>query len=143
MNKPIQFMAIVFGMAVVSMPTLAMAQNVAVTVISPGTLVAKGAGVDVSAQVTCASSAFSSSATAQVSVSLTERVGGKATSGRAGGETFLPITCNDSPQPFELIVTSNNGRYAKGEAIAQDSAAICGEFICQFQQQTILIQLVK
>jgi hypothetical protein len=143
MNKPIQFMALVFGMAVVSMPTLARAQNVGVAVIGPGTLVAKGAGVDVSTQLTCASPPFSLSSSGAVSVSLTERVGSKVTTGSGGLTSLVPITCNNSPQPFEFIVTSNNGRYDKGEAIAQASAQVCSEFICQFQQQTILIQLVK
>jgi hypothetical protein len=124
MNKPIQFMALMFGAAAVSMPTLAMAQTVGVTVISPAPLLAKGAGVDVSTQITCTGI---SNATVQFVVSLTERVGSKVSFGTGNTIASPPITCDNSPLLIELIVTSLTGRFAKGEAIAQAIATVCGE----------------
>jgi hypothetical protein len=44
MNKHIHFPALAFGAGLLLMPTLATAQNATVKVLSPATVVAKGAG---------------------------------------------------------------------------------------------------
>lgn len=139
MSKHIHLVGVSFGMAVLLMPTLAAAQNVTLNVLSPASVLAKGAGVDVSVHVACTN--FSSPPT-QASVGvcpLTERVGNKIT----GGCGFIggPITCDGSLQTFDVIVTSGI-KFAKGQAIAQASASVCDTLTCQFANQTKVIELV-
>jgi hypothetical protein len=56
---------------------------------------------------------------------------------------FYRPTCDGSLQTFELIVTSNNARFAKGVALAQANFSVCSCCQCASAQQTKQIQLVK
>lgn len=147
MNSIFHLIALAFGMSVLLMPTLATAQAVAtVNVVSPATVIAKGAAVDVSVQVSCNgfNSAFGSTG-AGINVQLSERVGNGISSGNGGSfnPADNPITCDGSPQTFQVVVTSFNARFAKGTAVAQAFVSVqnTGEFVNA--QQTKQIQLVK
>jgi hypothetical protein len=144
MNKHIRLIpALAFSMAMLSMPPLATAQNATINVLSPATVVAKGAGVDVSVQISC-SPPFLSSAQASAFVCLNQRVGNKIAFGCNNTSTD-PTTCNGSPQTFEAIVIPGNGsgRYGVGPAIAQASGTVLDGVMYQFPSQSKQIQVVK
>jgi hypothetical protein len=101
------------ALAFFSPPLLLQAQA-----MSPATLVAKGAGVDVTVQVECAGSDDAS-----VSVTLTEKVGGKVASGGAG----TPVSCTGQNQNLVIRVTAQSGgkAFTKGSAIADTFITGC------------------
>jgi hypothetical protein len=89
MKKCIRLMALAFGPPALFMPTLATAQDVTVNVVSPATGFAKGAAVDASVHVACTSPPFASGAqdSANITLSLTERVGSGVTTGGSSAQT--------------------------------------------------------
>jgi hypothetical protein len=88
-----------------------------ITVNSPGTLVASGAGVNVDVQVECAGAS-----SAAVSVGLTERAGGLIASGY--GSTV--VGCTNSKQTVVVLVTAQPGKpFKTGSAIATGSISAC------------------
>lgn len=113
MNKQVRFTtALVLGAAVLSIPALAIAQP---TVdIVDASVVARGAGVIVSVEVTCDITAPTNQT--NLSVNLIQRVGNSTTnsSGFASG-----FNCTTTPQTVEVVVTSFSGRFKAGLALAQ------------------------
>jgi hypothetical protein len=149
MKKCIRLMALAFGPPALFMPTLATAQDVTVNVVSPATVFAKGAAVDASVHVACTSPPFASGAqanSANITLSLTERVGSGVTTGGSSPFGTNLITCDGSLQTFEVILTPFNGRrYAQGTAVAQVIALVVNPLCCAAEsaQQIATIQLVK
>ena len=126
MNKQLRLIpAVAFGMAILGISTLA---NAEVSLNVPeATLVAKGAAVDMSVQVTCNSgydSQFFSSGT------LTQRTGNSTTNAPLTliGNT---VTCNGSPQNFDVIgvVVSPGKPFKKGVAFLSFSVSVFNDFI--------------
>jgi hypothetical protein len=125
MIKHMCLISVSFGL--LSMPTLATAQNATINALS-GDVVARGQGVDVSLQVTC--NGLSSPIVTGITTTLTERVGNKVTTGTGSTCPFgCPITCG-SPQTFEFLATLPNpptspgNRWGPGPAIAQTTAIV-------------------
>jgi len=84
---------------------------------SPATLVAKGAGVNVTVQIECAGAR-----TAQVDVSLTERSGSQI----AQGFGYVEVGCTNANQTILVPVTANSGKvFKKGTAIADGFIFAC------------------
>jgi hypothetical protein len=92
---------------------------------SPATLVASGAAVDVTVQVTCNADLF-----ADVSVQVTEQVAGhKIATGRAN----VPVGCTGSHQNIVVRVPADSGlTFAKGDALASADlfGCISPNFFC-------------
>jgi hypothetical protein len=112
--------------------------QVQVAVNSPATLVAKGAGVDVSTTVTCSGQLVISGS---VGVTVTEKVGKDVASG-FGGASF---DCADTPETLEVLAVAEAGGKAfdKGSAIAQATISACavnGPCASQEVQPTIKIK---
>jgi hypothetical protein len=110
------------ALAFFSPPLLLQAQP-----ISPATLVAKGAGVDVIVQVECAGSNNTT-----VNLTVTEKVGSKVASGGANAQ----VSCTGQTQNIAILVTADpSGKaFAKGKAIADafisgctDNFSFCGQ----------------
>jgi hypothetical protein len=86
---------------------------------SPGTLVAKGAGVDVSVTASCSGPQVVSGT---VSINLTEAV----KNGVANGFGGATIDCTGTPQTTEVLVIAESGKaFRKGLAIANTNINAC------------------
>jgi hypothetical protein len=88
MNKHIRLNpGAAFGMAMLSRPTLATAQSIPITfdVLSPATVVAKGAGVDVTIQISCSSPRFLRAANRRI-------------------ETYSSTNASGTKLPLEVVV---------------------------------------
>ncbi len=84
---------------------------------SPATLVAKGAGLNVTVQIECAGAR-----TASVAVSVTERAGSQI----AQGFGFEEVGCTNANQTVLVPVTANPGKpFKKGSAVADASIFAC------------------
>ena len=84
---------------------------------TPATLVAKGAGADVTVQIQCAGAQ-----TATVSVSLTERSGSQV----ATGSGSALVGCTNQNQTVLVPVTAPSGKvFKKGTAIANGVISAC------------------
>ena len=108
--------AVAFGLAILSISTLANAQ--VVLSLKEATLVAKGAGVGLSVQITCNPAVFGGEGTfLMLSGGLAQRTGNSTTDGSfsAGG----PWTCTGSPQDLDLIATVTSPRkpFKQGPAL--------------------------
>jgi hypothetical protein len=103
MNKQIRLItALAFGMALLSISTLANAE--VILNVTQGTLVAKGAGVDLSVQITCNQSLGDSSA--NFGGVLTQRTGNSIASANLSfGET---LTCTGVAQNLDILVAVNS-----------------------------------
>lgn len=101
---------------------------------SPATIVAKGAGVDVTLQVECAGTRR-----AFVDVSLAERFSKDIARGFASTE----VTCTDSPQDIVLLLVADNVPFKPGSAIAQADIFGCTRRFCADQPDTEIIKLIK
>jgi hypothetical protein len=95
-----------------------------VTPLSPGTLVARGAAVDVPVDVDCNASF------ADMHVEVTERVGGQT----ATGSTDVAVACDGSHQLLLIRVPASSGRpFSKGQALVTaqlfgcTSTGTCGQ----------------
>lgn len=117
------------ALAFFSPPLLLQAQP-----LSPATLVAKGAGADVTVQVECAGTA-----SAFVGVSLTERVSGKIASGGGSAQ----VGCTGQTQNIVIRVTASPGGkpFAKGTAIADTFINGCTSQFCGSDEVTPTITL--
>jgi hypothetical protein len=117
-----------------------------IQVNSPGTLVAKGAGVNVSVTTNCSGP---SGTTAGISLNLTERVGSEV----AVGVGSTTVGCTGTNQTSLVLVTQTFGgfpsvtagkAFKRGTAIAQASISACSaDFSSCVTQQvapTIAIQ---
>lgn len=103
---------------------------------SPATLVAKGAGVDVSVQFEC-----SGASTAFVNVNLTERAGSAIASGYGSTE----VGCTNTSQTVLVLVTAQPGKaFKKGTAVANGSISACTpDFsVCGSEQDQRTISLI-
>jgi hypothetical protein len=123
-KKALAGLAIVGGAAIAAMAPAAPALGffsppllLQIHVNSPATLVAKGAGVDVTLQVECAGAR-----TAFVDVSLTERSGSQIASGFGSTQ----VGCTGQNQTILVHVTAQPGRvFKKGTAIADGFISAC------------------
>ena len=142
MNKHIRLIpALALGVAVLSIPTLATAATT-INVVDQAPLVAKGAGVLVSVEVTCDPS-FGPGSHLFANASLVQRAGNSTTNGFGGINN--DINCDGTPQTFQILVTASGNIFRKGPAIAQASETVCDPSFsfCEFAQVTEEIQLVR
>ena len=105
--------------------------------LSPATLIAKGAGADVTVKIECAGAS-----TASVSVSLTESVGKKIASGFGSTQ----VGCTNSNQTVLVQVIAQHGKaFAKGKAIADGFISACSggrRPVCGSEEDIQTIKLV-
>jgi hypothetical protein len=114
--------------------------HVDITPLSPATLVARGAAVDVPVDVNCNGSF------GDLTLRLTERVGGQI----ATGSTDASVTCTGGHQ-VQLVevpagsVTSTSGRpFSKGQAVATASIFVCDlAGNCVQETNNVTIQIIK
>jgi acyl-CoA reductase-like NAD-dependent aldehyde dehydrogenase len=140
MNKHLRLIpALALGMAVLSIPTLATAATT-INVVDEAPLVAKSAGVLVSVEVNCDLS--SGPGSMSVSVTLSQRAGNRVTQGSGSQNRNNTINC-DGTQTFQVLVTSFGRIFHQGSAIAQVSTFLCDQFICEGEQATEVIRLVR
>jgi len=105
-----------------------------IQVSSTGTLVAKGAGVDVAVTASCP--AFNG-ATAVISVSLTEAVGKSL----ATGSGQVTINCTGTAQTISVRVLAGSGKsFRTGSAQANAFISAC-TFTCASQQVEPIIKI--
>jgi hypothetical protein len=147
MHKHIRLIqAFALGISVLSIPTLAVATTA--TVVDPGVLVAKGAGVRIAVEVTCD---FEEGVSVFVGANLTQRVGNSVTIGFGSTGTRVPITCDNTPLIVEVIVTVDafqpgGGRaFKNGPAIVRVFADVCNADFsqCEFTETIDDIRLVQ
>jgi|SRR5262245_12471437 len=117
MNKQLRLIpAVAFGLAILSITTLANAQ--VVLSLKEAALVAKGAGVDVSVQITCNPAVFGEGTMLMLSGGLTQRTGNSTTDGPfVGGDSNW--TCTGIPQDLDAIATVTSPRkpFKQGPAL--------------------------
>jgi hypothetical protein len=125
MNKQIRLIpALAFGMALLSISTLA---NAAVILnVSNATLVAKGAGVDMSVQVTCTSGFVSQLFGNGL---LTQRIGNSITS--ASFSLNGIANCDGNPQNFDVVpvVVSPGKPFKHGVAFLSLNVSVFNDVI--------------
>lgn len=106
--------------------------------VSPATLVAKGAGVNVTLKIECAGAR-----TAFVSVSLTESVNKKIASGSGSAQ----VGCTNSTQIILVEVIAQHGKaFATGKAIADGNISACSSGrnpVCGSEQDIQTIKLIR
>lgn len=103
-----------------------------VQVESPGTLIARGAAVDVPVEVTC------TSPEAFVDVTLTQRVG----NGLARGSGFATVGCTGARQRILVTVTAFEGKAFRKQAAFADATIFgCAESVCGSERDTETIEL--
>jgi hypothetical protein len=142
MNTRRYFKLLAFGMGLLSIPVSATAQSAAMNVLSPATVIAKGAGVDVSVEVFCELPDLSSRQV-NISVFLAQRIGNGITTGNGSNQSLDQIRCDGGRHRFEILVTGLT-RYKAGSAVAQGSASFFSpEGFLSAQQLPIQIQLVN
>jgi hypothetical protein len=106
-----------------------------VQVESPGTLLARGAAVDVPVEVTCnASQAF-------VSVTLTQRVGSEI----ASGSGFATVGCTGGGQRIVVTVTAFGDKaFRKQTAFAEATISGCNDgVVCGEETDSATIDLQR
>jgi hypothetical protein len=107
-----------------------------IQVASTGTLVAKGAGVDVSVTTECSGEAPGT--TPLLQVFITERVG----SGVAGGNGNAEVECTGTSQTSVLRVTAQAGKaFKRGTAVVQGDLDGCSVDTCSDVQDQHTITL--
>jgi hypothetical protein len=123
MNKQVHLTtALALATAILSIPTLAIAQPTGtVEIEDTASLLAKGAAVLISAEVTCDPTTTYKS----LSVQLTQRVGNQVVQGFNSTDAFV---CDGTPQTVELAVSASNRPFRKGAAVAQATLFACDEF---------------
>ncbi|MCA1853116.1 MAG: hypothetical protein LC647_12175, partial [Beggiatoa sp.] len=130
MNKNIHLIpALALGMAVLSIPTLATAATT-INVVDETRLEAKGAATFVSVEVTCD---FGTESQLFAVVLLTQRIGENTAFGD-GDITNATITCDGTPQTFQILVRnysrfSGGKLFRKGSATAEASAFVCAPLV--------------
>jgi hypothetical protein len=110
-----------------------------IQVNSPGTLVAKGAGVDVSVTASCSGQFVESG---NIGISLTEAIGKNL----ATGSGSAGIDCTGTTQTITVVVVAQSGHaFAKGSAIASANISACTvDFSnCGYEQVQPVIKIRK
>ena len=123
MNKQLRLIpALAFGMAILSISTLANAE--VIVNLKEATLVAKGAGVGVSVQITCNPAFGGEDSFFSIQGMLSQRVGNSTTDANfSAGGTW---TCTGSPQDLDVIatVTSPRKAFKQGPALISIFASV-------------------
>jgi hypothetical protein len=102
--------------------------------VESGTLVARGAAVDVVVDVAC------TSPTAFVDVSLTQRVGSEI----ASGFGFAEVGCTGGSQRVVVTVTASGGKaFRKQAAVATATVSGCAGNVCGSENDTETIDLQR
>jgi hypothetical protein len=125
MNKQVHLTtALALATAILLIPTLAIAQPTGtVEIEDTAPLLAKGAAVLVSAEVTCdPTTTFKS-----LSMQLTQRVGNQIVQGFNSTNVFV---CDGTPQTVELVVSASGRPFRKGVALAHATLFACDQFSC-------------
>ena len=105
-----------------------------VQVGSPGTLVARGAAVQVPLEVTC----NATPGTAFVEVTVTQKAG----SGVARGSAFAEVGCTGSGQQITVLVQASGAKtFKKGDAVAAAVISGCNNVTCGSETDSEVIQL--
>ena len=106
-----------------------------VTPLSPATLVARGAAVDVPIDVDCNASF------ADMHVQVTERVGGHT----ATGQTDVAVACNGGHQRLLIRVPASSGKpFSKGQAVVTAQLFGCTSTgTCGQPQTSVSVQVTK
>jgi hypothetical protein len=103
-----------------------------IQVESPGTLLARGAAVDVPLEVTCTSTQ------AFVDVTLTQRIGSDV----ARGSGFATVGCTRAGQRIVVTVTAFSDKaFRKQTAFAQANISGCAESVCGTESDTATIDI--
>jgi hypothetical protein len=106
-----------------------------VQVQSPARLVARGAAVDVTLEVTC-----SGTSTADVFVSVSQKAG----SGVAQGSGFASVGCTGSGQQVIVRVQASGGKtFKQGTAVASAEIFGCGTRVCGSETDSEAIQIQR
>jgi len=101
---------------------------------SPGTLVARGAAVDVPVEVTC------NAQFADLRVELTQRVGKDI----ASGFGYTELACTGGHQRLLVRLTTFGGKaFTKGTAVATADIFGCGSFTCGEETGSATITLQR
>jgi hypothetical protein len=102
--------------------------------VESGTLVARGAAVDVVVEVTC------TSPQAFVDVSLTQRAG----SAIASGFGFTTVGCTGAAQRIVVTVTASGDKaFRKQSAVAMATISGCVQTVCGSETDTATIDLQR
>lgn len=105
-----------------------------IAVRSPATLVARGAAVDVTVDITC------NVQNPWVFVKLTERVGNRL----VDGDGELQVACTGSPQQLTIRVMDRGDRpLALGTALADASIGGCNDVSCGSESASETIRIIK
>jgi hypothetical protein len=108
--------------------------HVDVTPLSPATLVARGAAVDVPVDVDCNASF------ADLHLVVTERVGGQT----ATGQTDVSVACNGGHQRLLVRVPASSSKpFSKGQAVVSAEIYGCNTSMCGQEQNSVTIQITK
>ena len=106
-------------------------------ILSPATLVARGAGVDVPVQIECAGA----SGPVFVDInSVTERVGKDEIATGSGSKR---VACTGSTQTTVVLVFANFVPFRKGTAIADGDIFACAPGFCGSDFDTEVISITK
>jgi hypothetical protein len=147
MNKQIRLIpALAFGMAILSISTLANAE--VIVNVQQATLVAKGAGVDVSVQITC-NPAIGDNSLVFISGMLIQRTGNSTTDANVGGMGGMGVSdtlnCNGSPQDLDVIATVTSPRkpFKQGPALISISASVFNTLSGQFDSGVFPLQEIQ
>ena len=109
--------------------------TVEVMPLSPATLVARGAAVDVPVDVECNASF------ADMHLEVTERVGGQI----ATGQTDIAVTCDGGHQTLLVQVPASLGNrpFSKGQALATAQLFGCNSTTCEQPISSVTIEITK
>lgn len=104
-----------------------------VQIESPGTLIARGAAVDVTVEVVC------TSPTATVSVTVTQVVGGRQV---ARGFGLTEVGCTRSGERVPVTVSTITSAFRKGSAFVTADVSACVPEVCgsESDQETIKLR---
>jgi hypothetical protein len=106
-----------------------------VTALSPATLVARGAAVDVPVDVDC-----NATQNTFVSVGVTEQVGSQT----AAGSGSVQVACNGGHQRIMIRVAAGSGEaFSKGTAVATASIFGCNNTTCGSESSSAKIHIRK
>jgi len=105
-----------------------------IQVASPATLVAKGAGVDVTLQVQCAGTR-----TAFINLNLTERFGKDI----ASSNGYTSVGCTGSQQAIVIRLLAQSVAFKSGSALAQADISGCTRRFCGNQPVSEVIKIAK
>ena len=103
------------------------AQTTPTIAFTSATLIAKGAGVDVDAAITCdVSTSF-----AGVSVTVTQRSGNVVVDGSGSVSPLSPCTGEPQTVTVRVLAAAGGRPFKVGEAVATGHLDVCGPFGCE------------